>query len=341
MNADWQEYLGAQGARIDDGKVSDFGNPAGELAAAREATVFVPLTHLGLIECAGDDARAFLHNQLTSDVNHLAAGSAQYAAWCSPKGRMLANFLLFRRDAAYLALLAADQREFIQKRLQVYVLRSQVKISDRSADHALIGVSGPQAAAALQNAGLPVPDAALATAGFADGAVVRLDDARYLVAVAAGAAAGTWQRLAAVAAPAGAPAWQWLDVAAGIPWIVEATREAFVPQMANLDRIGGVSFHKGCYPGQEVVARTQYLGKVKRHLYRARAAAPLAAGMPVFSPEAPDQPCGQIANAAAAPGGGYDALAVLLEDAAGQGELRAVPAEGGGIGLTGLAPVGE
>ena len=340
MNADWQEYLGAQGARINDGKVRDFGNPEGELATARDATVVVPLTHLGLIECAGDDARAFLHNQLTSDVNHLEAAGAQYAAWCSPKGRMLSNLLLFRRDGTYLALLSADLREFIQKRLQVYVLRSKVKIGDRSADHEIIGVSGPQAAAALQNAGLPMPAAAMSTAGFAGGSVVRLDGNRCIVAVASGSAADIWQRLAAVAAPAGTPAWQWLDVAAGIPWIVEATKEAFVPQMVNLDRIGGVSFHKGCYPGQEVVARTQYLGKVKRHLYRTRAAGPVAAGTPIFPIATPDQPCGQIAGAAAAPGGGYDVLAVILEDAVGQGKLRAALPDGG-VELTGFAPVGQ
>ncbi|MDR1660705.1 MAG: hypothetical protein LBR94_10315, partial [Desulfovibrio sp.] len=139
--------------------------------------------------------------------------------------------------------------------------------------------------------------------------------------------------------PAGAPVWQWLDIAAGIPRIAAATCEAFVPQMANFDRIGGVSFHKGCYPGQEVVARAQYLGKVKRHLYRARAAGPIAAGMSVFPAAAPEQPCGQIANAAPAPGGGFEALAVLLEDAPGQSELRAALADGGSIGLTGVVPV--
>ncbi|MDR1934689.1 MAG: folate-binding protein [Candidatus Accumulibacter sp.] len=339
MNAGWQAYLGAQGARIHEDTVRDFGEPEGELIAARDATIVAPLTQFALIECAGGDAQTFLHNQLTSDVKHLAAEGAQYAAWCSPKGRMLASFVLFRRDAGYLALLSADLREFIQKRLQIYVLRSQVSLANRSADHQIIGVSGPRAAAALQNAGLPAPAAALSTASFADGSVIRLDDQRYIVVAASDAAVRLWPPLAAITAPAGAPAWQWLDVAAGIPWIAEATREAFVPQMAGFDRIGGVSFHKGCYPGQEVVARTHYLGKIKRHLYRTRAAGPIAAGLAVFSAETPEPPCGQIANAAAAPGGGYDALAVILEDAVGKGELRAALPDGGSIGLTDPVPV--
>jgi folate-binding protein YgfZ len=342
MNADWQTYLSARGARIDDGEVRDFGDPEGELAAARDATIAVPLTHLALLGFVGDDARTFLHNQLTSDVNHLAADNAQYAAWCSPKGRMLASFVLFRRDADYLALLSADLREFIQKRLQIYVLRSKVTIGDRAADHEIIGISGPQAAGALQNTGLEAPAAAMGKAratDAADASVIRLDARRYIVVAASGAASRIWQELSAIAAPAGAPAWQWLDVAAGIPRIAEATREAFVPQMANFDKIGGVSFHKGCYPGQEVVARAKYLGKVKRHLYRAHAAGPLAAGMSVFPAAAPDPPCGQIANAAPAPCGGFDALAVLLEDAPGKGELRAALADGGSIGLTDVVPV--
>ncbi|GHU26390.1 folate-binding protein [Betaproteobacteria bacterium] len=348
MNAEWQTTLGALGARINDGKVCDFGNPEGELTAARDATIVAPLTHLNLIECAGDDAKSFLHNQLTSDVNHLEAANAQYAAWCSPKGRMLTSFVLFRRDADYLALLSADLREFIQKRLQVYVLRSKVKISDRSADYEIIGLSGPQATAALQNAGLEAPATAMATTvttGLANASVIRLDDKRYIVIVASGSAARTWQQLSAIATPAGTPVWQWLDIAAGIPWITEATREAFVPQMANFDRIGGISFHKGCYPGQEVIARIRYLGKIKRHLYRARAASPITAGMPIFSAQVttqiPDPLCGQIANAAAAPGGGCNVLAVILEDATDKGGLHVTSTDGGTIGLTDLDPVSE
>lgn len=300
------------------------------------ATIVAPLTHFGLIGFSGADARSYLHKQLTSDVDHLAAEQAQYSAWCSPQGRMLASFLLFRREADYLALLSNELVEFIEQRLRIYVLRAQVKIADRSADHRIIGLSGPRAAAVLRDAGLDAPATVMTTA--AEGSVIRLDETRYLVVAGAEAAPRIWRRLSAGAVPADAAAWQWLDVAAGIPWICAATREAFVPQMVSFERIGGLSFSKGCYPGQEIVARARYLGKVKRHLYRTRADEPLQAGMPIFS--GTPEPCGQIANAAAAPGGGYDALAVILEDAAGQGGLRAALAEGG-IALADPVPVGE
>jgi folate-binding protein YgfZ len=312
---------------------------ADEIIEARGATIAVPLEQLGLIEFSGDDVRSYLHNQLTSDVNRLAADQAQYSAWCSPKGRMLASFVLFRREADYLALLSNDLMEFIEKRLRTYVLRSKVAIADRSADHRIFGLSGPRAATALQDAGLEAPAAAMATARFAGASVIRLDETRHLIA-AAEAAPRIWRALAAHAVPADAAAWQWLDIAAGIPWIGAATREAFVPQMVNFDRIGGVSFNKGCYPGQEIVARAKYLGKIKRHLYRIHADSPIQAGMPIFL-GTPDQPCGQIVNAAPAPGGGYDALAVILEDAVGQSGLQAVPADGSGVTLTDPVPAGE
>lgn len=322
MNSNWQEFLGASGACIDHGLVASFGDATAELKSARDATVIAPLTHLGLIECAGEEAKTFLHNQVTSDINHLGADAAQHSAWCSAKGRMLASFLLFRNGADYQIQLSADLAPAIQKRLQMYVLRAKVKISDQSLRYELIGLSGVQAEAALQEAQLPVPQKALDTASFADGKVIRLDATRFEIVVSSEAAAATWKKLAAVARPVGTPAWLWLDIQAGIPLITDATKEEFVPQMANFDQIGGVSFHKGCYPGQEVIARTQYLGKVKRHLYRINASTPIAAGNPIYSPENPEHACGMVANAAPAPEGGYVALAVIQEGFVDAGDLE-------------------
>lgn len=321
MNASWQDLLGTAGARFDNGLVSGFGDPAGERLAARDGTIVAPLAHLGLIECRGEDARAFLHNQLTSDVNHLATDVAQHAAWCSAKGRMLASFLLWRRDDAYCLRLAADLAPAILKRLQMFVLRSRVQLVDAGQTTRLLGLAGPQAAAALQAAGLQLPDAPMKTAHCAGGTVVRLDEVRFEIAANADTAGELWRALAEVARPVGGEAWQWLEIAAGIPLISAATREEFVPQMANFERIGGVSFHKGCYPGQEVVARTQYLGKVKRHLYRARAEVPLSPGAALFSPEAPEQACGMLVNTAPAPEGGHVALAVIQESHAASGQV--------------------
>lgn len=322
MNALWQEFLGAAGARFDNGLPADFGDAPGELLAARDATVLAPLAHLGLLACVGEEAKTFLHNQMTSDINHLAADGAQHSAWCSAKGRMLASFLLFRDGPDYRLQLAADLLPAIHKRLQMFVLRAKVSITDASAACELLGVSGPQAEAALHEAGLPVPAKALESAAFSAGKVIRLDAVRFEVVVASAAAGELWDKLARRARPVGTPAWRWLDIQAGIPLVSEATREEFVPQMANFEQIGGVSFHKGCYPGQEIVARTQYLGKVKRHLYRIRAAETLAAGCPIFSPESPEHACGMVVNAAPAPEGGYVALAVIQESFVAAGDLE-------------------
>ncbi len=314
MNSIWQEFLGTSGARIDNGTVADFGELASELASARDATIISPLTHLGMLECAGDDTKTFLHNQLTSDISHMASGSAQHSAWCSAKGRMQVSFLLYRHGPDYRALLSSDLLAGIQKRLQMFVLRSKVTITDLSGTHEFIGLSGSQSEVALQNAGLPAPVKLMETTDFVSGTVIRLEASRFVIAATSEASTELWKKLAANARPVGTPVWHWLDIQAGIPRIVEATKEAFVPQMVNFDKIGGISFHKGCYPGQEIIARTQYLGKVKRHLYRIHASNPIDAGASIFAPESPDHPCGMVANVAPSPTGGYDALAVIQEN---------------------------
>ena len=322
MNSTWQEFLGASGARIGQNIVADFGDLAAELAAARDATIIAPLAHLGLIECVGDDAKSFLQNQLTSNVNHLTADAAQHSAWCTAKGRMQASFVLYRAESGFQALLSADLVAATLKRLQMFVLRSKAKLADLSTTHEVIGVSGPDAEAALKKAGLPVLAESLKTAPFEHGTLIRLELNRWLIVVASATAPDLWKRLAENARPVGTPAWYWLDIQAGLPLITEATKEAFIPQMANFDKIGGVSFNKGCYPGQEIVARTKYLGKVKRHLYRIRATVPMKAGDGLCSPESPETACGTIANVAPSPDGGFEALGVIQESFADNGTLR-------------------
>ncbi len=321
MNSSWQDYLGAQGARIENESVLDFGDPAGELSAARDATIIVPLSQFGLLECSGADAQSFLHNQLTSDVKHLETDSAQLSSWCSAKGRMLASFWLYRQAADYRVVPAADLLEFIRKRLQIYVLRSQVTLSDLSDTSVLIGLSGTHSVSALRAAALEIPQEALETRTSGDCTVIRLDSDRFILVVSCDAAAALWTTLCVNARPAGVQVWQWLDILAGMPSICAATQEEFVPQMVGFDTLGGVSFRKGCYPGQEVVARAKYLGKVKRHLYRIHACHPVVPGMLIFSPKNADHPCGMVSNAAPSPAGGYDALAVIQESFVPAGHL--------------------
>lgn len=315
MNTIWQDFLKTRGARFDQGVVADFGHPADELAATRAGTVLVPLDHLALFECTGEDATSFLHNQLTSDVNHLDAGTAQHSSWCTHKGRMQASFILYRQGADYRALLSADLLDSTLKQLQRYVLRAKARLRDLSNEQIAIGVSGPQAGESLRAAGLTVPEAPMTTLDAGTGTVIRLDAQRFIVIADAAAAPALYDRLAGVARPAGVPVWHWLDIEAGIVLVTADTKEEFVPQMVNFDKIGGVSFHKGCYPGQEVVARAQYLGKIKRHLYQIRTNGPMVAGGSLFLAGKSEQPCGLIANTAPAPDGLFAALAVIKEEA--------------------------
>lgn len=326
MNTNWQNSLTTLGATIsgDPTEVQHFGDAAAELAAAATGTILAPLNHLGLLELQGEDSKSFLHAQLTSDINHLTAEAAQHSAWCTPKGRMLASFIVSRCNDAYRLIVAKDLAAPVAKRLQMYILRAKAKTTDLSDTHVLLGLSGPQAASALAAAGLAIPGETLTTATGEGTQVIYLDQNRYIISATAEAAPALWAKLAAHARPVGLPVWRWLDVQAAFPLITAATKEEFVPQMADFEQIGGVSFKKGCYPGQEIVARTQYLGKVKRHLYRVHSLVTLAAGDELHSPDHPDQATGKIVSAAPAPEGGYAALAVIQANFADSVHLGAV-----------------
>lgn len=338
MNPHWRSFLeSAEGLFDGDStELLSFGDAAGELQTAKEQTVVVPLTHLALIEASGEDAKSFLHSQFTSDINHLAESQAQHAGWCSAKGRMQASFLAWRQGERYLLALSADLQESSQKRLQMFVLRSKVKLSALTDNTIMLGLSGPQASEALADAGLPCPTAPLGTEQQNETTIIRLDASRFVVVAPESAMASLWQKLSIKARPAGTGVWRWLDIQAAYPLVTLATKEEFVPQMADFEKIGGVSFHKGCYPGQEVVARTQYLGKVKRHLYRLTSQQALKAGDILHSPDNPDQSCGMVMTAAASPTGGYEALAVVQSNFSGNVRLGSL--EGPQVQATAVNP---
>jgi folate-binding protein YgfZ len=323
MNPIWQTAIEHSGGRTTEDGTAVFGDTAAELAQAQSDTVVVPLVHVGLIRATGEDAAEFLQNLLTNDTRRQHPDRAQYNAFCTAKGRMLASFLAWRDGTDYLLQLSRDLHPAILRKLGMFVLRSKVKLSDASDELAVIGLAGSGAAAVVHTLGAN-PDAPMSVAQIAQGIVIQLDGQRYQIVVRAEALAAVWQQLAALAHPAGTPVWEWLDIRAGVPQITTPTQEAFVPQMANFELIGGVSFQKGCYPGQEIVARTQYLGKLKRRMYLAHLAGQtgVEAGNPLYSPDLPDQSCGVVVNAAAAPGGGHDLLAVVQMSSAESGDVR-------------------
>jgi folate-binding protein YgfZ len=293
-------------------------------------TIIADLVDTTLIRFAGDDAQPFLHGQLSCDVAGIQPGRATYGSYNNPKGRMLASFLLWRDEHGYVMQLPRDLREPIQKRLAMYILRSKVKATDVSNEYALIGLSGAHAEQALKPWFQSLPPTPFAMFSAPDMSVLRLADDRFEIIVAAPRAQELKKALAKVATPVGSNVWNWLDIRAGVAHIAPATQDQFVPQMANLDLIGGVSFSKGCYPGQEIVARMHYLGRLKQRMYLANIAAELAplAGDKIYSADFGDQACGMIVNAAPSPEGGYDVLAVIQIESANRGDVRLKSTDG-------------
>jgi folate-binding protein YgfZ len=337
MNPSWSDYLAARGASFDHGGVVSFGAPDSELVAARDAAIVCELSALSVLRIAGPDAAAFLQGQFTDDVAALRPGEAEYGAWCSPKGRMLANFLIRRSgESTFELLLPQSLSDAIAKRLRLFVLRSRVTVDDASGESIRLGVGGPGAGEALGMA-LGATPAVGDVASLDEVLVVALPGPRYVVTVAPDDAARCWERLASVCRPAGFAAWQWLTIRAGVPVITASTSDQFVPQAANWDALGGISFQKGCYAGQEIVARTQYLGRLKERLALLHLdGTPPAPGDRLYSAAFGEQACGTVVNAAAAPDGGSDVLAVLQLAAAESGDVHLAAPGGASLRLSAL-----
>ena len=224
------------------------------------------LTQFGIIKVTGDDRLTFLQGQLTNDINKTSEGNSQLSAYCSPKGRILTSFRVIPIKDGLLMVLAKDRLEETLKRLRMFVLMSKVVLEDVSDDLCLVEYSGQNATDGLD---LSLPDSPNQTIEENNVITVRIPGDRHRVWVIANGetSQALWQT--SIANASSIDQWQLLDIRAGIPTVYQATSDAFVPQMVNLQLIEGVSFTKGCYTGQEVVARMQYLGKLKRRMYRA------------------------------------------------------------------------
>ncbi|MBI5922292.1 MAG: folate-binding protein YgfZ [Betaproteobacteria bacterium] len=333
MKQDWIDFLQKQGA----GKGAvDFGNLGEELLRAQTGTVLAPLADLALIRASGEEATLFLHNLLTNDIKGLRADALQRNGFCNPKGRLLASFLVWHAGSDLMLALAADLHAAILKKLSMYVLRSKVKLTDASSEFVLLGLSGEKAIDALVEIS-PIPQASMTISDFDQGQLLRLDEQRFVMAVSSSAAQQIWQKLAETAYPVGLSCWHWLEITSGLPLVMAATTEEFIPQMVNFDVIGGVSFKKGCYPGQEIVARTQYLGKLKRRMYRAHLdAATASPGDHLYAPETGEQSCGRVLDVALTPQGGQDMLAVIQSTCADAGKVHLGNPAGPGLRLLSL-----
>jgi folate-binding protein YgfZ len=238
------------------------------------------LEQYGLLQVTGEDARAFLHAQLTNDIESLPPGKARYAGWCSAQGRLLATFLVVPFGEGFLLQLARDLAAPVAKRLSMFVLRSKVKLADVSSQWMQYGVWG--------------------SGGDLS---VRIEDGQVKIGIDAGRTLVLTEKSMQSEKPA--EEWTLAEIGAGRPLVTQATQDRFVPQMLNLELSGGVDFRKGCYPGQEIVARAQYRGAVKRRMVRLRGAR-LQPGQELYSDDHAGQASGTVVNAA-----GDEALAVV------------------------------
>lgn len=281
-----------------------------DLASALRAPVLAPIDDLGVIEVSGADAMSFLQGQLTNDTAGLDAQRVQLTAYCTAKGRLIAVFDQWREGEVICLQLPREILPPVMKKLGMYVLRAKAKLEDASARWVTFGLLGPGSEAMVAQAfgGAPAAGASRAVDGvritrLADGARAR---ERYMLRTSAQSAEALRVKLSSPPRVGGG-VWWWSQIDAAHPTVVAATQEAFVPQTINLEVLGGVNFKKGCYPGQEVVARSQYRGNLRRRMSVAHTAVPTQAGADVFALDEVE-PVGQIVLAADAPGGGTDVL---------------------------------
>ena len=326
MNETWKSFIQNQGAVLEDNRVQHFGHPAEERRAAAQGHVLADLSDFSLIRARGGDTQNFLNGQLSNDIRQLDATHSQLASWCSPKGRMMVIFRLFRRGNDTLLQLTAALLENTIKRLRMFVMRAKVTLENMDAELVGIGLSGPDAKKIITEAAGFAPGGDNGCETREDVTIMSLPGLhpRYEIVAPTAAAEKLWVSLQSKATPTGPAVWAWLDIMAGIPNVHPGTNEEFVPQMTNLEVVGGVNFKKGCYPGQEIVARMQYLGKLKQRMYRAHFAGEVAPrpGDAIYASDFPGQSAGTVVEAQPSPDGGYDLLAVVQISSAEVGELH-------------------
>ncbi|MES9863950.1 MAG: folate-binding protein YgfZ [Candidatus Thiodiazotropha sp. LLP2] len=301
MNEEWSEFLTTRTNTNQNGI---------ELSCALN-----DLSHLGMIRISGEDAETYLQGQLTNDVRKVTSQHSNLAGWCNAKGRMLANFRCFRRSDDYFLQTPLENLPSVMQRLGMYVLRAKVTLSDVSDELIRIGLTGDCSDALLQPFFDDIPEQPNDVQQQGELTLIRLPGSkpRFEIIGPVNLVEEIWQTAEGQAQTGNVDFWALQEIRAGIPTIYQETKEAFVPQMTNMQLIDGVSFTKGCYTGQEIVARMQYLGKLKRRMYLAHVDTTTEPqpGDELFAKQSTSgQGTGKVVEAQAS-GDGYDLLAVI------------------------------
>lgn len=340
MNNEWEKFLLDNSATIENNCVKNFGASIEEEQSAYSNLVLADLSHYALIEASGDDVTEFLQGQLTNDIKLVTNHMSQLSAYCNPKGRILANFRIFKRQESYFLRLRADIIEPTLKRLRMFVMRSKVELVDRSDELSRMGIAGINATKVLSDIYETLPHNTDETITENEITLIKLPGtlARYEAHGTVDKIKELWEKLQKDAVAIGENSWNLLTIRAGIPEIVSETVEAFVPQMVNLQAINSLSFTKGCYPGQEVVARMHYLGKLKRRLFVGSAKCDIlpASGESIMTGDDNEQKAGQIVTASWSDEKTVEFLAVLQIEKATESELHIQSSSGPLIQLADL-----
>jgi len=295
-------------------------------------TSYYELTHLGVLQAIGADASGFLQGQLTNDIRDLDNGTSQLGAYCSHKGRMIAIMRLLKQGDSILMLLPPERIEPVMNRLRMFVLMSKVELANVSDTFRTIGLTGEASSTLL---GDDAPAEVDAVSCAADGVcIIRLasekDVPRFMLTGSNSALDNRIRQFVVDVSPGELNDWLLQEIRAGLLMVFEQTVEAFVPQMANMHLVNGVSFTKGCYTGQEVVARMQYLGSLKRRMYRVAIDGDCPApGTDLHAPGSKSaQGAGKVMLAASTPEGKCEALIVTEIASAEEGSVRLVDDNG-------------
>jgi len=268
MHPNWQKFLENEGAIFEDDKLLSFANKNHKQSIEN---IITDLSHLSLVEVTGDDAEDFLNGQFTTNIKQLAKHHLQFSAWCNPKGQVKTTFFIYRHGTGFNILLPAELLESFLKQLQMYIMRAKVNLIDKSDELVRVGV---------QTNNKPLLAKLLESAPEQEGDITVQNDVhclhmfcsknnsqRYIFIGSVEKLTSLWKEFLQHNTPASTIVWKLLDIQAGYPWLSQQTTEKFLPQMLNLDLIEGLDYQKGCYPGQEIIARLHFRGQLKRNLY--------------------------------------------------------------------------
>jgi len=309
MQETWKAFLEQEGATILNDDVINFNHSDIDLT---KTPLAAPISGFAMLAVSGNDRHVFLHGQFINDLNLIEEPAAQISAWCNPKGQLITNFIIINTGIAYLLIFKADLKEFVQKRLGMFVMRSDVTINDISDSSPILGLANCNDVASLNiifptTTGEISADEGLIVISHPDGS------GRYLITGSIEALQKNISNFKNSLTMTGSHNWNLLDILAGLPWITSLTQEQYLPQMLNLDALNGLSYQKGCYPGQEVIARLHYRGEVKKRLCLLKSEQHLSIGDPLTL-EHSDNVVGNVLNAETHPDESCYALAVIALD---------------------------